>query len=559
MLQLDRARVAATVGGRARPVVAWSVVLLLLLYGLTGVLLDPRGGLGTDTGGKVATLESMVQRGDWSVDVGYWAAAQDPDGVLHPLWGTVPTERGDWVQVTTVPMLLAARPLYDAGGTPAAWLVPALGGVAAALAAAALARRFGGGDRAALAAFWSVGAASPVLLYATDLWEHTWGLALMAWAFVLLAGRTDGPPSTRAALGAGVLFGAAVTMRTEALVFFAATLLVLAAARGLRLRARAALVGSFALGFAAVALAYSRLEGWFLGEALRASRTATTFSGSGAGLGVRGREAAATLLSLDGDALPGILLGALFVGAVGAAVVFAVRGAADRARLAVILAAVVLALRFLGGLGFVPGLLAAAPVAVAGAVLARSVPAAHRFVLALTIAVPTVWATQLTGGAAPQWGGRYLLLAGLVLTVVGVVALEHRPRVLAGAVGAAVAVTLFGAAWHTVRTHGVGEAFAAITDRPEPVAVFTEPFLPREAGAAAGGERWLTAGDAATFDRAVEVVALAGFDELLLVTFADEATAWSAPAGWRVMGDAERVGLLPGLDLELRTLVRVVP
>jgi hypothetical protein len=557
VLQLDRARAASSGDVRARSAVAWSALLLLLLYGVTAALLDPRGGLGTDTGGKVATLESMVQRGDWSVDVGYWAAALDPDGVHHPLWGTVPTERGDWVQVTTVPMLLAARPLYDAGGTAAAWLVPALGGVAAALAAAALARRFGGGDRAALTAFWSVGAASPVLLYATDVWEHTWGLALMAWAVVLLAGPTDRPPSTRAALGAGVLFGAAVTMRTEALVFFAATVLVLAAARGPRVRERAALVGGLTLGFAAVALAYSRLEGWFLGETLRTSRTATTFSGSGAGLGVRAREAAATLLSLDGDALPGIVLGALFVGAVGAAVVFAVRGASDRARLAAVLAAVVLLLRGVGGPGFVPGLLAAAPVAVAGVVLARSVPAARRFVLALAVAVPTVWATQLTGGAAPQWGGRYLLLAGLVLTVVGVVSLEHRPRVLAGVVGAAVAVTLFGTAWHTVRTHGVGEAFATIAERPEPVAVFTEPFLPREAGAAAVGERWLTAGDAATFERAVEVVALAGFDELLLVTFADESDAWPAPDGWQVAGDAERLDLLPGLDLELRTLVRV--
>jgi hypothetical protein len=559
VLQLDRARVAATRDGRARPASGWSVLLLLLLYGVTAALLDPRGGLGTDTGGKVATLESMVQRGDWSVDVGYWAAAHDPEGVHHPLWGTVPTDRGDWVQVTTVPMLLAARPLYDAGGTPAAWLVPVLGGVAGALAAAAMARRFGGGDRAALAAFWSVGAASPVLLYATDVWEHTWGLALMAWAIVLLAGRDGAAPSTRAAVGAGVLFGAAVTMRTEALVFFAATVLVLAAGRGLRWRERAALVGNLALGFAAVALAYSRLEGWFLGETLRTSRTATTLSGTGAGLGTRVREAAATLLSLEGDALPGIVLGALFVAAVGAAVVLAVRGAADRARLAAVLAAVVLVLRVVGGLGFVPGLLAAAPVAVAGVVLARSVPAAHRFVVALVVAAPTVWATQLTGGAAPQWGGRYLLLAGLVLTVVGVVALEHRPRVLAGVVGAAVAVTLFGTAWHTVRTHGVGEAFAVIADRPEPVAVFTEAFLPREAGAAAVGERWLTAGDPATLDGAVDVVARAGFDELLLVTFADETAAWPAPAGWRVAGAGERLDLLPGLDLELRTLVRVAP
>ena len=64
-------------------------------------------------------------------------------------------------------------------------------------------------------------------MYALDFWEHTIGLGLMLWAVVRLLDVLD-PETGRegdwrgrwpGALAAGLLFGAAATMRTESLVY----------------------------------------------------------------------------------------------------------------------------------------------------------------------------------------------------------------------------------------------------------------------------------------------------------------------------------------------------
>src|SRR5437868_7874559 len=94
-----------------------------------------------------------------------------------------------------------------------------LGAIAAALAAKALARRLGGGD--GWLAFWVVAVASPLALYALDFWEHSIGVALMAWAVVLLLDVGRGDAGWKGAAGAGLLFGAAATVRQEAFVYAA--------------------------------------------------------------------------------------------------------------------------------------------------------------------------------------------------------------------------------------------------------------------------------------------------------------------------------------------------
>ena len=120
--------------------------LLLAVYVALSFLNDPHGYLGTDTGGKVATLQVMDHRGHLDPDVGYWAAPWDPAGRLHPLYYT--SHLGHrWVNVTTLPALYLAYPLFRAGGYRAALLVPMLGSVLAALAARALARRLGAPPR----------------------------------------------------------------------------------------------------------------------------------------------------------------------------------------------------------------------------------------------------------------------------------------------------------------------------------------------------------------------------------------------------------------------------
>src|SRR5258707_11156205 len=95
-----------------------------------------------------------------------------------------------------------------------------LGGLLPARGARALARRLGGhGDLA----FWAVGLATPVVVYALDFWEHTLGLAAMVWGVVLLLDVADRRAGWRAALAGGALFGVAATMRTEALVYAVVT------------------------------------------------------------------------------------------------------------------------------------------------------------------------------------------------------------------------------------------------------------------------------------------------------------------------------------------------
>ena len=159
-------------------------LLLLVVYaGLSFALNDPRGTLGTDTGGKLATLRTMERHGGLDPDIGYWAEREDPAGVLHPLYYTYRVGR-NWVNVTTLPMLYAAYPLYRIGGDRAVLLLPMLGAVFSAFAARALARRLGGGT--GWTAFWAIGLASPVAIYALDFWEHSVGLAFMLWGVVFV-------------------------------------------------------------------------------------------------------------------------------------------------------------------------------------------------------------------------------------------------------------------------------------------------------------------------------------------------------------------------------------
>src|SRR5205823_3246135 len=154
-------------------------LVLAVFVGLSFVN-DSRGFLGTDTGAKVATLKVMRQHAGLDPDVGYWAAAHDPTGRLHPLYDTVRVGHR-WIAVTTLPVLYLGHPLYDLGGYRLALLLPMLGTMAAALASRALARRLGADERLGWVAFFVVALGSPLALYALDFWEHSIGVALMGW------------------------------------------------------------------------------------------------------------------------------------------------------------------------------------------------------------------------------------------------------------------------------------------------------------------------------------------------------------------------------------------
>ena len=557
---------------RARRVVVACAVLVLAYLGLS-LLNDPRGYLGTDTGGKVATLRAMEQGRTLDPDIGYWAERWDPTGRLHPLFYTAHV--GDkWVNVTTLPALYLGYPLFRLFGYHGALLVPMLGSALAALAARALARRLRPGDeRTGWLAFWIVGLASPLTVYALDFWEHSLGVALIGWAVVLLVDLTEGRAGWRGAAVAGVLFGAAATMRTEALVYGAVATAVAAAALLLRRRRLLPpLVAGLAVlaGLAVPLIANQALERAVIGSGLRADRAAGTVLSAGEAEGSRVGEALLTATGLGGDVeLSAYLIGAALLALLMLFALRASQGPAGRtaARLAAAGVGALYVIRLTQGLSFVPGLVAATPIAAVGLALGwrrrgpedgRSLAGTHVVLAMALLALPLVWAFQFTGGAAPQWAGRYILPSGLLLAVVGVTCLPLLARwARTSIVVVAAGVTCFGVAWLSVRSHDVARASEALARRAEPVLVSRNAHLVREGGWYAGERRWLTGPHSADMDEAARVLAEAGVPAFGLVAYVGEYPPRDFP-GWARTG-VSTVPYLVGDVLEIVTYVRSAP
>lgn len=487
-----------------------AALVLLVVYAALSCLNDPTGYLGTDTGAKVYTLEVMTERGSLEPEIGYWAEQHDPDGSVHPVHQTVETD-DDWVAVTTLPMLEAAAPLYDVGGYRAALLLPMLGGVGAALGARALARRIAPSTEGA-GAFWLIGLASPIAVYALDYWEHTLGVACVVGAVVLLVGVVDGAAPWHA-VGAGALLGFGAVMRNEVLVYalvsVAVVCVVLLQRRGAirdALVTGAAAVAGFVCVFMANAALESSVGG--LSRSDRATGTASAATSlSGSVLERRFEEALQTSLGLvSGDPVLAALLGAGIVLSFVVAVRAERRSDRTFAIVALGAAAAVYVADAAGGLGFVPGLFIAFPVALLALLpLGRSSPARIVTVVALA-ALPIVYAFQYLGGAGPQWGGRYTLPSAVLLGVVGLSSIAPRLRVVGrGVVVLSMLVTALGVAWVSVRTNGAAEFFDEVAAESEPVLISRQAFLLREAGTRLVGRRWLSVSDEQEFLEAVDV------------------------------------------------------
>jgi hypothetical protein len=483
--------------------------VLMAIYLALSFVNDPRGSLGTDTGGTVATLRAMDQHGGFDPDVGYWAARWDADGDLHPLYYT--SRVGDrWLNATTLPALYLAYPLYELGGYRLTLLIPMLGSVLAALAARALARRLGSSGELA---FWVVGLASPLALYALDFWEHSLGVALMAWAMVALLDIGGAMRRWRLALGAGLLLGTAATLRTEALVYGAvatATVCVLLLWRERHVVAPMAVGALVLVGLVVPVAANSALERATVGQTIRSGRTSGAASAGGETAGGRLREGVVTSVGLR----PALSWGSAGVGAAALVLLaYAFRragrpGGRGPSIIGAAGAAGIYVVRATQGLGFVPGMTAAGPLAAAA--FAGKGDGHRRTLLVVALAtLPLVWAFQFRGGAPAQWGGRYVLTSGLILTVVGVAAAEQLPHwSRAVGIGLSAAVTAFGLVWMSSRTHDVARAEERLYDRDETVLISRVAHLAREGGAfyRYGGRPWLTAVTDRQQADAVEVV-----------------------------------------------------
>lgn len=506
-----------------RPVVAGLV--LLLFYGALSLLMSPDGYLGTDTGAKVYTLEVMDRNDTTNPDVGYWAAEHDPDGRVHPLFQAAPRADGGWVIVTTLPVLEAARPLYEFGGYRATLLLPMLGSVGTAFAAFAVARRLGS-ERDAWRVFWIVGVASPAVVYALDFWEHSIGMALMVGAVALLLDVIDRGSVVRA-VGAGACFGAAAVLRNEAFVYAAVAVGTTCVVRLWRHRSVVppAMTGVASIvGFAGPWLANVALERAVDGPS-RSTRASGTATRVGEDVGERVREGLQTLFGLNaGTFEESVFLGIAVVGII--LIGFRGERLGDQRFLYTCLGgafATHLATAA-GGLGFVPGILVAFPLSVAAFVQARRTDR-HLIVAAIAlVALPFVYAFQFVGGGAPQWSGRYTLASVILLAVVGMVGLlERYPRMGVGLVALSFVVTMLGVGWLWERSHGVDEFFEDVAAEAESVVISRNAFLVREGGAAAVGERWLSVKDEETFELAIDVAREVGEERFSVLEWGGEA------------------------------------
>ncbi|WP_436795757.1 hypothetical protein [Actinospongicola halichondriae] len=516
-----------------RPLSAF--LILVGVYALCSLLVNPGGYLGADTGAKVYTLEVMERENSWNPDIGYWAEDLDPSGELHPVYQTRLRDDGSWVAVTTLPMLELAYPLYRVGGYPATLAIPIVAGAMAAVAARSVARRVRP-TTDGWATFWVVGLASPVLVYSLDLWEHGAGLAAMTGAVAILLGTLDERPWWTAAF-AGALLGLAAVMRNEAFVY---TLVVVGVVCVEHLRARrklltpilvgSAVVVGFAVPWAANVVLESGFEGPSRGS--RATGRVSTVASTQLvdELGQRAREGMQTLVGLvSGDPTTSVLLG----GAVVAAVVAAWRAErrADRtfALVCVGAAGAVYLADALGGLGFVPGLLVAFPIAVAGLLADVRNPRENVVVVMAVVALPIVYLFQYLDAAGPQWGGRYSLTSGILLGVIGMGALASRhPLVPRALVGLSLAITMLGFAWLIQRSHGVDEFFGDLEEVAEPVLIARQGFILREGGAAGVGKPWLSTDSEAEFSSAVDLARESGADRFSVLEWKGAAPPESA-------------------------------
>ena len=412
-------------------------------------------------------------------------------------------------------MLEVAAPLYRIGGYRAVLLLPMLGGVAAAFASRSIARRLDPASDGWLA-FWVVGLGSPIVVYALDFWEHSAGVACVVGAVAVLLGILDRRPSWHG-LAAGGLLGLGAVMRNEVLVYALVSvgLTCITLLQRTRRIADPLVVGATAVaGLGAAYLANSVLEA-SVGGLSRTSRATSTASAVASTASTRLGEAFQTSIGLvSGDAMLSALLGSGVV----LAVLLAVRAErrADRrfAIVCLVAGAAVYVADAVGGLGFVPGLFIAFPLAILALVPFGRSPDARLVTAMALVALPLVYAFQYVGGAGPQWGGRYTLPSAVLLGVVGSVGLRDRlPTVGRGVIALSFGVTALGAGWVAVRSNGVDQFFDRLDRESAPVLVSRQAFLLREGGAEIVGRRWLSVSDEAGFTEAVGIARAVGVDE----------------------------------------------
>jgi hypothetical protein len=211
---------------------------------------------------------------------------------------------------------------------------------------------------------------------------------------------------------------------------------------------------------------------------------------------------------------------------------------------------------FSAGLGFVPGMLTASPFAAVGLFVGWRSDVRIITVMAI-VALPVVWVFQYSGGAGPQWGGRYTLLSGALLLVAAAVVLEGRRSAVVALCVVAALVTGYGLAWLSVRSTWAAHGIAQLVDRHDQAVISGEAHVLREGGAFYNPDRhWLTVTSDSELGRAVDIVHDAGDTEFAYVV-SDGVKIPATLGGYRRDGVQRIAFLRPDIHLKVATFRRV--
>ncbi len=331
-----------------------------------------------------------------------------------------------------VRMLVGSRALSDQDGPVAVSIVSV---VIIALALARVSSRFGDVDWRFV--LWGVGLASPFLIHSQIVWAHAPAAAAFAVAAAVFFNR--GPPPVHELVAGVFCIVLLMTLRTEGVLAGLALGVGALFMQVPRLRRAATFSAIGVAAFAGVVLDR------FLMLSVLAGSVPTTTPNTGSTSFVRERAEAVVSLLLEpgGESVQGLarLVSALlFV----AAVVWAYKR--QDASMTAVLSVFAGITGVIGSLivSAYSGLLPAVPLLVVGLVGAAHEPRFRPFVVAAGVIVVGVFGTSYTDGGGLGWGGRYMLLALVLVVPVVAAGLKKLPGRPGGAVllVAALVVTL---------------------------------------------------------------------------------------------------------------------
>ncbi|HEX7667872.1 MAG TPA: hypothetical protein VF407_25270, partial [Polyangiaceae bacterium] len=200
----------------------FAVVAAFALFCIAFVVLSPRGvNWSVDSCAKLLAVKSLRFDGHFHYDVPYLGRPWDPGLLAVPVGETFYDIRFGEIHISWPELFpLLVWPFYRAFGWLGLYVVPLTCGAASVYLCGRIAEtiRSKSGWIAALVA----GSMTPVVVYSTLLWEHTPALALMLGAVLLLTQFLDDGKWWRVAVASGAVGLAAVGLRTDVNVFFAA-------------------------------------------------------------------------------------------------------------------------------------------------------------------------------------------------------------------------------------------------------------------------------------------------------------------------------------------------